>query len=113
MAKQGLPPEENDMQRKGLPPVTPEEKRVNTVIAVVAMVIAIAMAVYSWQILPDSVATQPPNLHTGAPDVPKIVAVLLPFGISAFSAMSCITYRKQALICLIGYAMNILFWISN
>lgn len=101
------------MANQGLPPVTPEERKVNIIIAIVAIIIAIGFAVYSWQILPESVATQPAAFHTGSPDVPKFVAVLLPFGISVFSAVSCINYRKQALVCLIGYAMNILFWVTN
>lgn len=95
------------------PIVTPEERKVNIIIAVVAIIVAIAFAVYSWQILPASVATQPAAFDTGSPAVPKLVAVLLPFGISVFSAVSCINYRKQALICLVGYVMNVLFWISN
>lgn len=101
------------MASQGLPPVTPEEKKVNTIIAVIAIVIAIVLAVISWQILPAEVANQPAAFDTGAPAIPKIVAVLLPFGISVFSAISAINYRKQALICLVGYAMNILFWMSN
>lgn len=101
------------MANQGLPPVTPEEKKINTIIAVVALIIAVVFAVISWQILPAEVANQPAAFNTGAPPIPKIVAVLLPFGISAFSAISSINYRKQALICLVGYAMNILFWISN
>lgn len=100
-------------ENRGLPPVTPEEKKVNTIIAVIALIIAVVFAVISWQILPAQVANQPAAFNTGAPPIPKIVAVLLPFGISAFSAVSAINYRKQALICLVGYAMNILFWISN
>ena len=101
------------MAKQGLPPVTPEERKVNIIIAVIAIVIAIGMAVYSWQVLPSSVATQFAALDTGAPSVPKFVAVLLPFGISVVSAVSSINYRKQAIVCLVGYAMNILFWISN
>ena len=101
------------MANQGLPLVTPKEKKVNIIIAVIAIVIAIGMAIYSWQILPDMVANQLASFDTGAPPVPKIVAVLLPFGISVFSAVSCINYRKQAWICLVGYALNILFWISN
>ena len=101
------------MATQGLPPVTPEEKRVNIIIAVVAILIAIAFAVYSWQVLPAQVSNQLAAWDTGAPPIPKFVAVLLPFGISVFSAVSAINYRKQALICLVGYAMNILFWISN
>ena len=100
-------------ENKGLPPVTPEEKRVNMIIAAVAIIIAIAFAVYSWQVLPAQVANQPAAFDTGAPKIPKLVAVLLPFGISVGSAVMSIGYRKQALICLVGYAMNILFWISN
>lgn len=101
------------MASQGLPPVSPEEKKVNIIIAVVAIIVAIVFAVISWQILPAEVANQPAAFDTGAPAIPKIVAVLLPFGISVFSAVSSINYRKQALICLVGYAMNILFWISN
>ena len=101
------------MANQGLPPVTPEEKKVNILIAVVAIIIAVAMAVYSWQTLPDMVSNQIASFDTGAPPVPKLVAVLLPFGISVFSAVSSINYRKQALVCLVGYALNILFWISN
>ena len=99
------------MAKQGLPPVTPEERKVNIMIAVIAIIIAIGFAIYSWKILPGSVATQFAALDTGVPAVPKLVAVLLPFGISVASAVSCINYRKQALICLVGYAMNILFWI--
>jgi len=100
-------------ENKGLPPVSPEDKKINTIIAAVALIVAVVFAVISWQILPAEVANQPAAFNTGAPSIPKIVAVLLPFGISAFSAVSAINYRKQALICLVGYAMNILFWISN
>ena len=101
------------MANQGLPPVSLEEKKVNTMIAVVAIVISIIFAVISWNILPESVATQPAAFSTGAPDVPKFVAVLLPFGISVVSAVGCINYRKQALICLVGYVLNILFWVTN
>ena len=93
------------MARQGLPPVTPEERKVNIIIAVIAIIIAIGFAIYSWQVLPGSVATQFAALDTGAPAVPKLVAVLLPFGISVVSAVSCINYRKQALICLVGYSL--------
>jgi len=101
------------MATQGLPPVSPEEKKVNTIIAVLALIVAVIFAVISWQILPAQVSNQLASFDTGAPPIPKFVAVLLPFGISAFSAVSAINYRKQALICLVGYAMNILFWISN
>ena len=101
------------MAGQGLPPVTPAEKGVNTMIAVAAIAIGIVMAVISWQILPESVATQPAAFDTGAPDIPKFAAVLFPLGITVFSAISCINYRKQALVCLAGYILNILFWITN
>lgn len=101
------------MTGQGLPPVSPAEKRVNTMIAAAAIVVAVIFAIISWQILPESVATQPAAFSTGAPNVPKFIAVLLPFGITVFSAVSCISYRKQAWICLVGYVLNILFWVTN
>ena len=101
------------MAGQGLPPVSPAEKRVNTIIAIAAIVIGIVMAVISWRILPEAVATQPAAFDTGAPDIPKIVAVLFPLGITVFSAISCINYRKQAWVCLIGYVLNVLLWITN
>lgn len=101
------------MAGKGLPPVTPEEKRVNIIIAAAAFILAVGFAVYSWQVLPDAVAAQFKAFDTGVPKIPKLAAVLVPFGISAVSALGCINYRKQALVCLVGYAMNMLFWIAN
>ena len=101
------------MATQGIPSVTPEEKRINIIIAVIAIIVAIVFAIYSWQVLPEQVANQPAAFDTGAPPIPKIVAVLLPFGISVGSAIMSVNYRKQALVCLVGYALNILFWISN
>lgn len=101
------------MATQGLPPVTPEERKVNIIIAVIAIIVAIGFAIYSWQVLPAQVSNQLASFDTGAPPVPKIVAVLLPFGISVGSAIMSVNYRKQALVCLVGYAMNILFLISN
>ena len=101
------------MATQGLPPVSPEDKKVNTIISVIAIIIAIGFAVYSWQVLPAQVTNQLGAFKTGTPAIPKVIAVLLPFGISTFSAMSAIEYRKQFLVCLIGYAMNVLFLISN
>ncbi len=101
------------MQNQGLPTPTPEEKKVNIMIAAAAIVVAIIFAVISFRILPDSVATQPAAFDTGAPPVPKIFAILFPFGITVFSAVSAVNYRKQAWICLVGYALNILLWMCN
>jgi len=89
------------------------EKKKNIILAVVLIVIGIVMAVVSWMILPDEVATQFSGFDTGAPTVPKFVAVILPFAITTIFAIYGITYRKQALICLVGYGLNILFWLSN
>ncbi len=101
------------MKNKGLGAMTPEDKRVNIVIAVVAIMIAIALAVYSWQVLPEQVSNQLNAFDTGIATIPKVIAILFPFGISVCSAISAINYRKQAVVCLIGYAMSILFLIFN
>ena len=89
----------------------PDKKTMILVIA--ASVIGIIMAVISWMILPDSVATQFQSMDTGAPDVPKFVAVALPLGITLFSAVQTFKYPDSIKICLVGYAANILFWLSN
>lgn len=101
------------MENKRLGAGKAEDKRVNIVIAVVAILIAIALAVYSWQVLPEQVSNQLQALDTGAATIPKLIAVLLPFGISAVSAVLSVNYRKQALVCLVGYAMSVLFLIFN
>ena len=89
----------------------PDKKTMILVIA--ASVIGIIMAVISWMILPDSVATQFKSMDTGAPDVPKFVAVALPLAITLFSAVQTFKYPDSIKICLVGYAANILFWLSN
>ncbi len=90
-----------------------KEKRVNIMLAACMIVGAVIMAVVSWNILPAEVATQFSGLDTGAPSVPKFVAVALPFGITTLFAIYGISYRKQLLVGLVGYALNILFWLSN
>ena len=78
-----------------------------------AIGIGIVMAVISWMILPDSVATQFKGMSTGAPNVPKVVAVALPLGITVFSAVQSLKIPDSIKICLVGYVANILFWLSN
>ena len=89
----------------------PDKKAMILVVA--ACMIGIVMAVISWMILPDSVATQFQSFDTGAPDVPKFVAVALPLAITLFSAVQTFKYPDSIKICLVGYAANILFWLSN
>ena len=83
------------------------------ILAAGAIVIGFVMAVISWMILPDSVATQFKGMSTGAPDVPKVVAVALPLGITIFCAVQSLKIPDSIKICLVGYAANILFWLSN
>lgn len=78
-----------------------------------AIIIGVVMAVISWMILPDMVATQFESMSTGAPDVPKIVAVALPLAITGIFAVQSVKNKESLKICLVGYAANILFWISN
>lgn len=101
------------MKKKGLGMRGTEDKRVNIIIAVVAVLIAIVLAVYSWQVLPEQVSNQLHGLDTGVATIPKFIAVLFPFGISTASAVLSVNYRKQAVVCLVGYAMSILFLIFN
>ncbi len=88
-----------------------EKKRLR--LAIGAIAIGVIMAVISWVILPDSVATQFKGLSTGAPNVPKLVAVALPLVITVLCAVQSLKIPDSLKICLVGYAANILFWISN
>ena len=83
------------------------------ILAAGAILIGIVMAVISWMILPDMVATQFKGMSTGAPDVPKIVAVALPLVITGVFAVQSLKNRESIKICLVGYVANILFWLSN
>ena len=89
----------------------PDNKRMALIAGAIA--IGVIMAVISWMILPDSVSTQFKSLDTGAPNVPKFVAVALPLGITIFSAVQALKIPDSIKICLVGYAANILFWLSN
>ena len=89
----------------------PDKKTMTLVVGAIA--IGVVMAIISWVILPDSVSTQLKNFDTGAPEVPKLVAVALPLGITIFSAVQALKIPDSIKICLVGYAANILFWISN
>ena len=90
---------------------TPDNK--SLILVAGAIGIGIVMAVVSWMILPDSVATQFKGMSTGAPNVPKIVAVALPLGITVVCAIQSLKVPDSIKICLVGYAANILFWLSN
>lgn len=90
---------------------TPDNKSLLLVAG--AILIGVVMAVISWMILPDSVATQFKGMSTGAPNVPKIVAVALPLGITVVCAIQSFKIPDSIKICLVGYAANILFWLSN
>lgn len=92
---------------------TLREKKMNMIIAAVLIIIGIVMAVISWQILPESVATQPAKFSTGAPNMPKFAAVLFPLGMVILFAVSGVNHRKSARLCLCGYILNILLWLSN
>ena len=89
------------------------QDKISLLLAAGAILIGIIMAVISWMILPDMVATQFKGMSTGAPDVPKLVAVALPLAITGIFAVQSLKNKDSLKICLVGYAANILFWISN
>lgn len=90
-----------------------KEDKKAIILAAGAIVIGVVMAVISWIILPDMVATQFKEMSTGAPDVPKVVAVALPLVITGIFAVQSLKNKDSIKICLVGYAANILFWLSN
>lgn len=91
----------------------PNIEKGSPVVAVIMIVIGVAMAIASWFILPDQVAMQLEALDTGVPDMPKIVAVLFPLAITTIFSIYSINYKKQGYIALVGYGMNLLFWLTN
>ncbi len=91
----------------------PKTEKKDLIFAVGAIVIAVVMAVISWMILPASVATQFQGMSTGAPNVPKLVAVALPLVITVVFAVQSLKNHDSLKVCLVGYAANILFWLSN
>lgn len=102
-----------DMSTQGMTPQTEKETKENKIIAAFAIAIAAVMAVVSWFTLPEFVESQPEFWDTGVPALPKAFAVLFPLGLTTFCALGAITYRKQFVTCLLGYALYIIFWLLN
>lgn len=86
---------------------------VNLLISAVIIALAVGLAVYSWTVLPDVVATQPAVFNTGAPPVSKFVAVGMCTALMIVFAYVGNKERKLFLGSLIGIAMHIAFWLSN
>ena len=81
--------------------------------AAIIFIAAVVLAVYSWNVLPMMVATQPAAFDTGAPDVHKLVAVGLPTALMMVFAFLGSRERKAYLGCLIGVGLHVLFWLCN
>lgn len=91
-----------------------EGKKLRILIAAIAILIGVVMAVYGFITLPAEVATQFQGfLNTGAPPVPRIIAVLLPLGLVVLYAIRSVSHPKSIFLCLFGYLINVLFWFSN
>lgn len=101
------------MGTQGLPASELKEKKENIIIAAVMIAIAAVLAVISWFTLPDLVETQPAFFKTGVAPLPKIFAVLFPFGLTTFFAVGAVNYRKQFAACLFGYVLYVIFWMLN
>ena len=89
------------------------ENKTTLIIAVVLILTALAMGIVSWFILPDWVLVQFPELQTGAPQLPKIVAVLFPFALSTVFAVLSRKESQAAKYALLGLVFYILLWICN
>ena len=85
----------------------------NILIAGGMVLISVVLAVISWLILPDMVSMQFKGLQTGAPALPKLFAVLIAFGFSAGFSVASARMEEARRYAFIGYALHILFWISN
>jgi len=91
-----------------------KDERVKHFLIMAGIVIAAAaLAVYSWITLPAMVATQPAGFTTGAPDMPKTVAVALPTVLMAMFGYLGPKDQKMYWGSLIGVALHILLWMAN
>ena len=84
------------------------------IVAAVVMLISLVMAIYGWNTLPAEVATQFEGFwNTGAPKVSKIIAVAVPFAMNGIFTWRSLSEPKSIFMCLMGYAVNVLFYLSN
>ena len=91
-----------------------KDERVQNFLTMAVIVIAAAgLAVYSWMVLPDMVATQPAALATGAPAVHKTFAIGLCTVLMLMFGYLGSKERKMYLGTFIGVALHILFWVTN
>lgn len=90
-----------------------EENKKSIIIAMILIVVGIVMAVVSWQILPATVSTQFEGWETGAPALPKFIAVLLPLAFTTVFSVLSMRQQEATKYAFIGYLLNVLFWISN
>ena len=85
----------------------------NFLIMAVICIAAVGLAVYSWMVLPDMVATQPAAFSTGAPAVHKLFAIGLSTALMVMFGYLGGRERKLYLGSLIGVALHVLFWVTN
>ena len=91
-----------------------KDPRVKHFLIMAAIVIAAAaLAVYSWITLPAMVATQPAGFHTGAPAMPKLVAVALCTVLMVLFGHLGSKDQKMYYGALIGVALHVLLWMCN
>ena len=91
-----------------------KDQRVQHFLIMALIVIAAAaLAVYSWIVLPDMVATQPAAFNTGAPPLPKLFCVSLPMVLMVMVGHLGSKDRKMYWGSLIGVVLHILFWLTN
>ena len=91
-----------------------KDPRVKHFLIMAAIVIAAAaLAIYSWVTLPAMVATQPGGFNTGAPAMPKLVAVALCTVLMVLFGHLGSKDQKMYLGALIGVALHVLLWMCN
>ena len=91
-----------------------KDERVQNFLIMACITIAAAgLAVYSWFVLPDLVATQPAAFSTGAPPMPKSFCVALPTVLMVMFGYLGSKDRKMYMGAMIGVILHVLFWVTN
>ncbi|MDD6347638.1 MAG: DUF1648 domain-containing protein [Lachnospiraceae bacterium] len=64
-------------------------------IGILGLVLAAALAVFSWGVLPDTVAVQINTRGEVTNTMPRILAILVPFLVSAFGSVMTMMDREE------------------
>lgn len=87
-------------------------------ISIILLIIAIGLGIYSWFLLPEVVAVQVGMNGQATNTMPKLLAILIPLGISAAGSVINLTNKEEnrvkgLVLALVGVAVMLLTLFFN